>query len=607
MEKITEILLNYINTEKKDYAILINGKWGSGKTYYLKNDFKKSIGEKKITYVSLNGIKTTEQISTNLLLSYYKIGNKVEMGVDLLSTLIQMGGSYFKIGFIKNMFSSVQNIIQNTTINFSNQILIFDDIERASESLRINEILGFIHSNFVEDKGFNVILVCDEEKIKDQDTYKITKEKVVRRTLEFTKDVETFFPNYVSTLIYDESYKIFLTSEKNQIIRLFKKAKIENIRTYNFIFEIFAQIHSCLFSTSYSKHLSNLLTFTICITSQYTQKNSNFPDEKQIDLYEKLIPIARNVEIRRASKDVNELNEEQKFCLDFYETYLKDTSLYWFPSKEIFKFVKSGHFNSDLFIEELELKSDSLSKEWNVELEKLVFFTNLELNELSDCLNKIIIYLNDKKYSPHQFPYILGTVKNLIEKKIVEVDINHIKQTIDAQIEELDDQVDKLNLDIPLYSPTQFNSFNDSDSSLIIEKLNLIDEKRKSKRLSKQFQLLFDYAEKNQKGEFYNQYDKLRSYRIFKSIYSLGFHEKFLNLKNSSLNLFSNILDDNFLSVSNAWEIYQDEVEPLERIYSFINKMILEGEFDKLKRFNLQLFSEKISQSSNHIKNIQKH
>lgn len=171
----------------------------------------------------------------------------------------------------------------------------------------------------------------------------------------------------------------------------------------------------------------------------------------------------------------------------------------------------------------------------------------------------------------------------------------------------MDDQVDKLNLDIPLYSPTQFNSFNDSDSSLIIEKLNLIDEKRKSKRLSKQFQLLFDYAEKNQKGEFYNQYDKLRSYRIFKSIYSLGFHEKFLNLKNSSLNLFSNILDDNFLSVSNAWEIYQDEVEPLERIYSFINKMILEGEFDKLKRFNLQLFSEKISQSSNHIKNIQKH
>lgn len=38
---IVEPIKNYLKEEKSDYCVLINGKWGCGKTFYIKIVFKK--------------------------------------------------------------------------------------------------------------------------------------------------------------------------------------------------------------------------------------------------------------------------------------------------------------------------------------------------------------------------------------------------------------------------------------------------------------------------------------------------------------------------------------------------------------------------------------
>ncbi len=38
MEQINQVITNYINAPKTDYAILINGPWGCGKTYHIRNN-----------------------------------------------------------------------------------------------------------------------------------------------------------------------------------------------------------------------------------------------------------------------------------------------------------------------------------------------------------------------------------------------------------------------------------------------------------------------------------------------------------------------------------------------------------------------------------------
>ena len=72
----------FINNHFYQYAIMINGEWGSGKTYFIKNEliphlknkkYKDTDGiekEKDLNYISLYGIKETSDIS-NILCHYH--------------------------------------------------------------------------------------------------------------------------------------------------------------------------------------------------------------------------------------------------------------------------------------------------------------------------------------------------------------------------------------------------------------------------------------------------------------------------------------------------------------------------------------------------------
>ena len=43
MEDLVESILDYIRADYTDYAIMINGEWGSGKTYFWNHKIKPKI------------------------------------------------------------------------------------------------------------------------------------------------------------------------------------------------------------------------------------------------------------------------------------------------------------------------------------------------------------------------------------------------------------------------------------------------------------------------------------------------------------------------------------------------------------------------------------
>ena len=60
--RIVEQIISYLNEEKYRQAILIDGEWGSGKTFFVKEvlmpQISKNITDKKVHYVSLYGVST---------------------------------------------------------------------------------------------------------------------------------------------------------------------------------------------------------------------------------------------------------------------------------------------------------------------------------------------------------------------------------------------------------------------------------------------------------------------------------------------------------------------------------------------------------------------
>ena len=43
MEELVESILDYVRADYTDYAVMINGEWGSGKTYFWNNKVRRKI------------------------------------------------------------------------------------------------------------------------------------------------------------------------------------------------------------------------------------------------------------------------------------------------------------------------------------------------------------------------------------------------------------------------------------------------------------------------------------------------------------------------------------------------------------------------------------
>ena len=57
MEELVESILDYVRADYTDYAVMINGEWGSGKTYFWNNKVRN-----KIESLSLNRKKLYDNI-----------------------------------------------------------------------------------------------------------------------------------------------------------------------------------------------------------------------------------------------------------------------------------------------------------------------------------------------------------------------------------------------------------------------------------------------------------------------------------------------------------------------------------------------------------------
>ena len=75
MEDLVESILDYIRADYTDYAVMINGEWGSGKTHFWNNKVRNKIeslqlnGRKYTTiYMSLYGISNLEDISKKIFI-----------------------------------------------------------------------------------------------------------------------------------------------------------------------------------------------------------------------------------------------------------------------------------------------------------------------------------------------------------------------------------------------------------------------------------------------------------------------------------------------------------------------------------------------------------
>lgn len=340
-EHIIEYLNYYNDLENPQYAVLLKGKWGCGKTFFIKNqkekwiDLKENKNEIKTQpiYVSLNGIEDVRNVNDKI---------RAEINPFLYSKGMQVAKQVFK-GLLKSTakidlnFDKEGNSDGNLSFNidslgiFDNnsseitgkRILIFDDIERCK--IPTDEIFGYIN-HFVEHAKCKVILVADEEKIKDKYegdkkefsiSYKEFKEKLIGQTFEVKSDVDNAIIHFI-----DESQKFKMNKDvgefKELIKAIFVASGLENLRVLKQAlldfnrFTSFLEV-SIVKNINYKEFIKNLLFYFIIVYAEHKTGNEkiknfqgfNFSDDEKAEnskMEAKYKPILTKYNIRVNSK-----------------------------------------------------------------------------------------------------------------------------------------------------------------------------------------------------------------------------------------------------------------------------------------------------------------
>lgn len=175
-KEIVDAVVNYIRDENARYAILIDGAWGSGKTYLYENYLVDAIDSieigknkrKQNVYISLYGISSIDSLAKQLITNYLVCvkgnGNKlIKKGFKQLAGMIGVASSVFSfsIGSVSIDLTNILEKIENN-IDVKDMVICLDDLERCT--IPINEFFGFVN-NLIEHCNCKVLILADEKNI----------------------------------------------------------------------------------------------------------------------------------------------------------------------------------------------------------------------------------------------------------------------------------------------------------------------------------------------------------------------------------------------------------------------------------------------------------
>ena len=381
MEDLVESILDYVRADYTDYAIMINGEWGSGKTYFWNHKIKNKIeslqlnGKKYTTiYMSLYGISNLEEISKKIFIETTQLMDK-----NLKKYMETKGQTtipeYAKTGLdMANFFGVSKNGEKIDYENFfstDDKVLCFDDLERAN--VDVVDILGYIN-NFVEHDHIKTIIICNEkelatkfkssniemktfiatylldkqdelakngekpivEKIRDKieyvfdnaNDYERIKEKLIGETYEYAPKFNYIINGLLLRFEKNTDLIRFLRENTNLIIATFNKSGTRNLRILKQALNDFRKIFETVnkfYPNTNRRVLQTMLIFTIAVSFEI--KAGKVTKNKFINI--------------QSNEEYKAILVSSRVLMDNRQFYIKEfDNNYYFNFKSEYRFFK---------------------------------------------------------------------------------------------------------------------------------------------------------------------------------------------------------------------------------------------------------------------------
>ncbi len=380
MEDLVESILDYIRADYTDYAIMINGEWGSGKTYFWNNKVRNKIeslslnGKKYTTiYMSLYGISNLEDISKKIFIETTQLMDK-NLKKYMDSHQESRIPEYAKTGLnMANSFGLSQNSDKMDYASFfatDDKILCFDDLERAN--VDVIDILGYIN-NFVEHDHIKTIIICNEkelsaklkstnlemktfiatyildkegsllnsdkpmvEKISDKieyvfdkaNDYERIKEKLIGETFEYVPKFNYIIDGLLMRYYKNEELMKFLREHTSLITSTFVKSGTRNLRILKHALNDFSKVYEVVnkyYPNTKLRVLQTMLIFTIAVSFEI--KAGKITKDKFVTI--------------ESNEEYKSILVSSRVLMDNRQFYIKEfDNNYYFNFKSDYRFFK---------------------------------------------------------------------------------------------------------------------------------------------------------------------------------------------------------------------------------------------------------------------------
>ena len=452
MEDLVESILDYVRADYTDYAIMINGEWGSGKTYFWNNKIRNKIdsltfnGKKYTTiYMSLYGISNLEDISKKIFIETTQLMDKnLKKYMDTHEQYSMP--EYAKTGLIMaNFFGVTQNgdkIDYGSFFSTDDKVLCFDDLERAN--VDVIDILGYIN-NFVEHDHIKTIIICNEkelatklkssnlemktfiatylldkegsllkadkpmvEKIQDKieyvfdkaNDYERIKEKLIGETFEYAPRFNNIINGLLMRFENNKDLIRFLRENQNLIVATFNKSGTRNLRILKHALNDFAKVYenvNRLYPNTNLRVLQTMLIFTIAVSFEI--KAGKITKDKFVNI--------------ESNEEYKAILVSSRVLMDNRQFYIKEfDNNYYFNFKSDYRFFKFIEMYVRTRIFDMKaFKKDMDAIINTIDTEKLPGYKRLLTEEYW-------------KISDEQFPEIIDDVLADVEKgklKLIEI------------------------------------------------------------------------------------------------------------------------------------------------------------------------------------------
>lgn len=476
MEDLVESILDYVRSDYTDYAVMINGEWGSGKTHFWNHKIRKKIesmqlnGKKFTTiYMSLYGISNLEEISKKIFIETTQLMDKnlrKFMNANEQSTIPE----YAKTGIdMANFFGVTQNGDKLDYAEFfstDDKVLCFDDLERAN--VDVIDILGYIN-NFVEHDHIKTIIICNEkelstklkssnlemktfiatylldkqnelnktdkpmvEKIQQKiesvfdkaNDYERIKEKLIGETFEYAPKFDYIINGILMRYENNPDLIRFLRENTRLIISTFERSGTRNLRILKHALADFQKIYEMV-SKSYpnTSHrvIQTMLIFTIAVSFEIKAgkiTKDKFVNIKDNEEYKSILVSSRIL-----------MDNRQFYIKEFDNNYYYNFKSEYRFFKFIEYYIRTRIFDMKLFKENMETIRNTVDTENLPGYKRLLTeeYWKISDDEFDKVINSIIEDVKQGNLRLIDNVKIFAYFSYFVKKKLIDYDLKTIK------------------------------------------------------------------------------------------------------------------------------------------------------------------------------------